>query len=192
MFDLFPAYLTPIVIFFARIIDVSLGTIRILMVSRGQKALAAFLGFFEVLVWAIVVTELIKNLDNWINFVAYAGGFAAGTFIGIYIEEILKVGTIIVRIITRDRFRELSNALKEAKFTITSLDGSGGYVPVKVIFTVLKRKRWKEIVAIIETYDPEAFYSVEEVKYASAKKKLQKAGNEKRLVYRLLRLRKGI
>lgn len=192
MFDLLPAYMVPVGIFFARIFDVSLGTIRIMMVSREQKLLAALLGFFEVLVWAIVVTELIKNLNNWVNFVAYAGGFATGTFIGIYLEGLLKVGTIIVRIITQDKFHELSDALKEAGFTITTLDAAGGFVPVKVIFTVLKRKRWEEAIHIIETHDPAAFYSVEEVKYASAKKGLQKAGNEQRLIYRLLRLRKGI
>lgn len=148
------------------------------------------MGFFEVLVWAIVVTALITNLNNWINFVPYAGGFAAGTYIGIYIEGLLKVGTIIVRIITQDKFQELTNALKEAGFRITSLDADGGYVPVKVIFTILKRKRWDEIVSIIEKHDPKAFYSVEEVKYASAEWGLQKPGSSG--IYNLLRLRKGV
>ncbi len=190
MFEALPAYLIPVGIFFARIMDVSLGTIRIMMVSRELKGWAALLGFFEVLIWAIVVTELITNLDKWINFVAYAGGFAVGNYIGIYIEGLLKVGTIIVRIITQDKFQELTTALKDAGFTITSLEGSGGFVPVKVIFTILKRKRWEEVEAIIKQHDPQAFYSVENVKYARTKKKLQKPGPSR--IYRLLRLRKGI
>lgn len=190
MFESIPPHLLPLGIFFARIIDVSLGTIRIMMVSRDRKLPAAALGFFEVLVWAIVVTELITNLDNWVNFVAYAGGFATGTYVGMYIEGLLKVGTIIVRIITQDKFQELTNALKEAGFTITSLDGAGGFVPVKVIFTILKRKRWDEIVSIIEAHDPNAFYSVEEVKYASAGKPLRQTNG--RGIYRFLGLRKGV
>lgn len=195
MFTLIPVFLIPVFIFLARIMDVSLGTLRIVMVSRGFKFKAALLGFFEVLIWAFVVTELLKNLDNWVNFVAYAGGFSAGTFVGMYIEDKLKVGTIIVRIITQDKKKELTEALTVAGFTITSIDGHGGFGPVNIIFTVLKRRRWNEMISIIETHDPKAFYSSEDVKYATS------AGNHssgsdlnknRSSVNRLLGLRKGL
>lgn len=192
MIEFIPSFIIPLFIFLARITDVSLGTIRIVMVSRGFKYRAAFLGFFEVLIWVLVVTELLKNLDNWINYLAYAGGFAAGTFVGLFIEDKLKVGTIILRIITQNKFEELSEALKNAGFTITSLDAKGGYGPVKIIFTVLKRKKWNEIVSIIEANDPAAFYSSEDVKYANSPLDLIDLNEKRSATNRLLGLRKGI
>ena len=168
MFELFPTWFIPVFIVLARISDVSLGTLRIVMVSRGLKFKAALLGFFEVLIWTLVVTELLQNLDNWINYIAYAAGFALGTYAGMYLENKLKVGTIIVRIITQDKYHELSDALKDAGFVITSLEGEGGFGPVKIIFTVLKRKKWNKVVSVIELHDPNAFYSSEDVKFSSS------------------------
>ena len=192
MFTLIPAFLIPVLIFVSRIMDVSLGTLRIVMVSRGYKYKAAFLGFFEVLIWALVVSELLANLDNWMNFVAYAGGFATGTFVGMYIEDKLKVGTIVVRIITQNKKKELTEALKEASFAITSIDGHGGFGPVNVIFTVLKRRRWDELTSVIKEHDPKAFYSAEDVKYATSAGPLPDINKNRSPVNRLLGLRKGI
>lgn len=191
MFEFLPSYLIPVFIFLARIGDVSLGTIRIVMVSRGFKLRAAVLGFFEVLIWALVVTGLLQNLDNWVNYVAYAGGFATGTFVGMFIESKLKVGAIIARIITQNKHAELSEALKEAGFTITSFDGDGGFSSVKLIFTVLKRKRWSEMETIIQQHDPGAFYSYEDVKFASSHGEID-AIPGRSPVNRLLRVRKGM
>lgn len=192
MFSLIPPILIPIIIFFARIMDVSLGTLRIVMVSRGYKYKAALLGFFEVLIWAFVVAELLKNLNNWVNYVAYAGGFSVGTFVGMYIESKVKVGTIIVRIITQNKREELIESLKEAGFTITSIAAEGGFGPVNIIFTVLKRKRWNEVVSIIEKNDPGAFYSSEDVTYANSSLDLNKLDSDRGATNRLLGLRKGI
>lgn len=190
MFDLFPAYLVPVLIFVSRISDVSLGTMRIAMVSRGLKLRAAILGFFEVLIWTIVVTELLQNLDVWVNYVAYAGGFAMGTYVGMTIESKLKVGTIIVRIITQGKFSELSEALKDAGFTITSLEAEGGFGPVRIIFTILKRKRWNEVVSTIEKHDPKAFYTSEDVKYSTSSGHMSSPNTTP--FHRLLGIRKGL
>ncbi len=192
MFELSLAFLIPTGIFLARIMDVSLGTLRIVMVSRGFKFKAAFLGFFEVLIWAFVVAELLKNLNHWVNYIAYAGGFSVGTFVGMYIEGKVKVGTIIVRIITQNKKEELINSLKEAGFTITSIDGQGGFGPVNIIFTILKRRRWNEVVSIIEKNDPTAFYSSEDVKFANSSLDLNILNNQRSATNRLLGLRKGI
>lgn len=192
MFQLLPVSLIPLFIFLARITDVSLGTIRIVMVSRGFKWRAAILGFFEVLLWLIVVSEILKNLDHWQNYLAYAGGFAAGTYVGMYIEGMLKVGTIIVRIITPNPHEDLVQALKNAGFMITVVDGHGGESPVKIIFTLLKRRRWNEVVSIIETHDSEAFYSSEDVKFASSTHALEAPNGKRTPVNKLLGLRKGI
>lgn len=184
--------ITPLLIFIARIADVSLGTIRITMVSRGYKGPSALLGFFEVLIWVIVVAQVLANLDNWINYVAYAGGFAAGNYIGLYMESKLKVGIILVRIVTINKSEELITALREAGLAITSIDAKGHFNDVKIIFTVLKRKRWNKVINIINEVDPDAFYSSEEVKYASQHGEHPPTPNQKSPTDRLLRVRKGI
>jgi uncharacterized protein YebE (UPF0316 family) len=187
-----PTFLLPILIFFARIADVSLGTLRITMVSRGYKLQSAVLGFFEVLIWVIVVAQLLSNLDHWVNYVAYAAGFSAGTFIGLYIEDKMKVGTVMVRIITLNKSQELIEALKNIGVAITSIDAKGGFNDVKVIFTVLKRKRLSEVFSTVKNIDPEAFFSTEDVKYSN-KHHDHLVNPEKRSpIDRLLRLRKGL
>ncbi|HCD52487.1 MAG TPA: hypothetical protein DEQ34_08570, partial [Balneolaceae bacterium] len=132
--------------------------------------------------------------DSVVNYVAYAGGFATGTYVGMMIEGKLKVGTIIVRIITRNKFQVLTEALKASGFTITTLDAKGGVdvEPVKIIFTVLKRKRWNEIVTLIEANDPQAFYSSEDVKFSNSVGEIDNLSSRRSPVNRLLGVRKGI
>lgn len=192
MFEIIPVVWLPVVIFFARICDVSLGTLRIIFVSRGMKVRAAVLGFFEVLIWIIVVAQLIQHLNNWLNFVAYAGGFSVGTFLGIAIENKLKVGTLLVRVITAENPQTLIARLKEAGFMLTRVEASGGKGPVQIIFSVVRRKRWDEVKDIIEAFDPDAFYSVEDVKYASANGSGTLINNTGTSLNRLLRVRKAI
>ena len=182
----------PIVIFLARICDVSLGTLRILFVSRGMKVKAALLGFLEVLIWVMVIAQLMQHLNNWANYVAYAGGFAAGTFLGMTLENKLKVGTVMIRVVTNGNASELIKRLKEAKVMLTFMDAQGGMGAVKIIFTIIKRKRWNEVVNIIEAFDSEAFYSIEDVKYSSGNKPTYGLSSAINRFDRLLRVRKGI
>lgn len=161
------------------------------MVSRGYKGKAALLGFFEVLIWAIVVSELLNNLDNWANLIGYAGGFATGNYVGLILEDVLKVGTVIARIITQDKKHELVEDLKSRGFIITVINAHGGFTPVDVIFTVLKRKRLDELEEVVRTHDPGAFYSVEDVKYASSDGSISSPEKEKKYSDRILGLRKG-
>jgi uncharacterized protein YebE (UPF0316 family) len=186
------AVLLPLVIFFSRIADVSLGTLRITMVSRGYKWESALLGFFEVLIWVIVVAQLLNNLDHWVNYIAYAAGFSAGTFMGLYIEEKMKVGTVLVRIITLQKSGELIEALKESGVAVTSIDAKGGFNDVKVIFTVLKRKKLTNVFNIVKEVDPEAFFSTEDVKYSNKHHDHLVDPSNRSPVDRLLRIRKGV
>ncbi|WP_428235958.1 DUF2179 domain-containing protein [Gracilimonas sp.] len=185
-------FVLPVLIFCARIADVSLGTLRITMVSRGYKWQSALLGFFEVLIWVIVVAQLLKNLNHWVNYVAYAAGFSAGTFIGLYIEDKMKVGTVLIRIITLDKSDELIEALKEAGVAITSVDAKGGFNDVKVIFTVLKRKKLNKVYDIVKEIDPEAFFSTEDVKYSNKHHDHLVNPSARSPIDRLLRVRKGL
>jgi uncharacterized protein YebE (UPF0316 family) len=188
----FPAYILPLLIFFARIADVSLGTLRITMVSRGYKWESAILGFFEVLIWVIVVAQLLTNLDHWVNYIAYAAGFSAGTFIGLYIEDKMKVGTVLVRIITLQKSHDLIEALKEAGVAVTSMDAKGGFNDVKVIFTVLKRKKLNKVFDIVKEIDSEAFFSTEDVKYSNKHHDHLVDPDSRSPIDRLLRVRKGL
>ena len=99
MFELIPETYVPVFIFFARILDVSTGTLRIMFVSKGMKGKSTLMGFIEVLIWIVIIAQIFQNLDNWMNYVAFAGGFAAGTYVGMYIEEKMKMGVQIFRII---------------------------------------------------------------------------------------------
>lgn len=189
--EFIPASYVPIFIFFARILDVSMGTLRIMFVSKGFRGKATMLGFVEVLIWIVIVAQIFSNLDNWMNYVAFAGGFATGNFIGMTIEQRMKMGVQIFRIIVGENSKGLTEALKESDFRITSINGEGIFGPVKVIFTVAKRKRWKELSEILNEYAPNAFYSVEDVKHVSQLEEgLQP--HQQDLITRMLKLKKGI
>lgn len=162
------------------------------MVSRGYKWESAVLGFFEVLIWVIVVAQLLTNLDHWVNYIAYAAGFSAGTFMGLYIEDKMKIGTVLVRVITLQKSPDIIEALKEAGVAVTSVDARGGFNDVKIIFTVLKRKKLNKVFDIVKDIDPEAFFSTEEVKYSNKHHDHLPLSDNLSPMDRLLRIRKGV
>jgi len=161
--------LIPLLIFFARIFDVSLGTLRIVMIAKGQKRIAPFLGFFEVLVWLIAIGRIMQNLDNWICYIAYAGGYATGNYIGMLIEEKLAVGIVQLQIITGSESGQLINALKVAGYGITHQNAVGGSSgnSVSVIYSVVLRNDINKVVSIIHKFDPNAFYSIGDVRFVN-------------------------
>ncbi len=154
----------PIIIFFARVCDVTLGTIRIIFVSRGKRNIAPLLGFFEVLIWIVVIGQLVQHLQSVTSYLGYAAGFAAGNFVGMFIEDHLALGTLIVRAIVPSGGAELMRRLHEAGYGVTGVDGEGANGPVKLIYTVVKRRNLKQVVAIIHDCHPKAFLSVEDVR----------------------------
>lgn len=154
----------PALICLARICDVSLGTIRIITISKGMKSLAAGLAFFEIIIWLFSIGQIMQNLTNIANYIAYATGYAVGNYVGIYIEEKLSLGTIMLRIITKKKADDLIAFLKSAGYGVTIIKAAGGYGPVDVIFTIIKRKEYKTVVEIIKKFNPKAVYTVEEVR----------------------------
>jgi len=163
----FGTIIVPILIVLAKIIDVSLGTIRIILVSKGLKKFAPIIGFVEVLVWIIAIGQVMQNLTNPINYVAYAFGFALGNYFGILLEAKLALGQVIVRVISKKDASELIEVLKNAKYGITIVDAIGSTGPVHMIFTVIKRSQIKDVVEIIKEYNPRAFYSIEDIRFVS-------------------------
>jgi uncharacterized protein YebE (UPF0316 family) len=157
----------PLLIFLAEMTVVTLGTIRIIFVSRGMKFLAPMLGFFEIMIWLFAIGQIMQNLSNASCYMAFAGGFTAGNFLGILVEKRLALGTLVVRIITNRDATELIDGLKSAGYGVTRIDGQGATGAVQVVFTVIKRRELENVVAIIEGFDPRAFYSVDDLQSAS-------------------------
>jgi uncharacterized protein YebE (UPF0316 family) len=162
--ELFKWVLLPLLIVIARVVDVSIGTIRIVFVSRGHKIIAPVLGFFEVLVWLLAIGQIMRNLSNFMCYIAYGTGFALGTYIGLLIEEKLALGVLLVRIITQKDAGELIDALKRENYGVTSVPAFGTTGRVDVIFTVIKRSAVDNVLRIINRFNPKAFYSIENVK----------------------------
>lgn len=154
----------PVIIFLARVCDVTLGTIRIIFTSRGKRNLAPLLGFVEVLIWIVVIGQLVKNLDSITSYLGYAAGFAVGNFVGMYIEDHLALGMLIVRAIVPTGGDELMKKLHAAGYGVTGVTGEGANGPVKLIYTIVKRRHLKEVVALIHATHPKAFLSVEDVR----------------------------
>ncbi len=166
--DLFYSWiLLPILIFLARVCDVSLGTIRIIFISKGIKYLAPFIGFFEILIWLLAIGQIMQNLTNIFYYFFYAGGFAAGNLIGILLEEKLSIGTVAIRIITRRNADELIQALRKKHISITIVDAKGAKGPVKLLFSIVKRQNVKKVISVVKKYNPNAFYSIEDIRQVS-------------------------
>jgi uncharacterized protein YebE (UPF0316 family) len=163
----FEFFLLPLLIFFARIIDVSIGTVRIVFVARGVKTLASLFAFFEILIWLVTIQQVLANISNPLHYIAYAGGFSFGTYIGMIIENKLSIGFVMLRIITARGGSELAKHLRERGFRVTDLDAFGNSGPVRIIFAVVKRAALPDLEARIRKFNPGAFYSIEDIRSIS-------------------------
>ncbi|OGC08313.1 hypothetical protein A2V82_02220 [candidate division KSB1 bacterium RBG_16_48_16] len=153
----------PALIFCARIIDVSIGTMRIVYIGRGKKFLAPLLGFFEVFIWLIAIGQIFKHLDNVACYFGWAGGFAMGNYVGMVIEDKLAIGAQILRIICREDSQQITEHLKSEGYGITLVNAEGTAGAVKIIFTVVMRKDLPKVLGIMKQHNPKAFYTVEDV-----------------------------
>jgi uncharacterized protein YebE (UPF0316 family) len=165
--QLFTWLILPLLIFIARICDVSIGTIRLIFVNKGFKMLAPVLGFFEVIIWILAISQIMQHLDNLICYIAYGGGFAMGNYVGIILEEKLSIGTVILRIIPKTDSTELTNYLKSKNFGVTLMDGEGSSGPVKIIFSIIGRQDIEHVIMKVNEYNPSSFYTIEDVKAVS-------------------------
>jgi uncharacterized protein YebE (UPF0316 family) len=157
--------LLPLLVFFARIIDVSIGTLRIIFVSRSLKGWAAVLGFFESLIWVLAISQVMQNLTNVLTYLAFALGFATGNYVGVLIEERIALGSLIVRIITRKDATVLTEHLWKAGYGVTNLRARGETGPVQLIFTVCRRRNLQDVLTLVKRFNPRAFYTIEDVRF---------------------------
>lgn len=165
--ELFNYVIMPLLIFFARVTDVSINTLRIMFMLNGKKKIAPILGFFEALIWLLAIGQIFQNINNPMSYLAYAGGFAMGTFVGMTIEEKLALGRVLVRVITPTPMPELIEYMKEKNFRFTSVGAEGRFGKVNLLFTVMKRDALTEFVGKVKAFNDKAFYTIESVKRVS-------------------------
>lgn len=154
----------PFLIFLARICDVSIGTLRIIFVSKGKKNIAPILGFFEVLIWITAISKIMENLDHYINFIAYAAGFATGNLVGMIIEEKLAMGFLMIRVFANEKGKELVQILNKSGFGATAVEAHGARENINLIYSIVKRNELPDVLTIINDLNPKAFYTIEDVK----------------------------
>jgi uncharacterized protein YebE (UPF0316 family) len=157
----------PLLIFVARIFDVTLQTLRIIMLSSGKKNLAPILGFFEVLVWVVVISQLVRNLATVAGYLAYAAGFATGTLVGIWLEKKLSIGMLLIRIITVRDATPLITRLRASGYGVTEVEAHGATGLASLIYTVIRRKDLQPVMDLVKQTDPGLFVSVETITSAS-------------------------
>ncbi|MFX1408399.1 MAG: DUF2179 domain-containing protein [Promethearchaeota archaeon] len=159
----FALIILPILIFFARLSDVTLGTLRIVFISQGRRKLAPIIGFFEILVWLLAVGQIFSNLTNIIYYLAYAAGFAIGNYVGLILENKISLGLISLHLIIKDDPGKLIKTLKDNGYGLTILTAEGIKGNVKLVVMIIKRKNQNKVLEIIRNVSPEAFISIEQV-----------------------------
>jgi len=157
----------PILILMARVADVTIGTIRIIVVAKGNKYLAPVLGFFEVLIWLFALGIVMANLTNAMTYLGFALGYALGNYVGILIEERLAMGNLMVHIITKEKAGDLLRILKARKYKITHFKAYSNDGEVSVIYVLVKRKNLQLLVNRVKKTHPKAFFSIEDVRNVS-------------------------
>lgn len=162
--SIFNYVVLPFIIFLMRLIDVTLMTLRIIFVSKGYKLWSSVMGFFEVSVWLVAISQVMNNLDKPLYAIAYAVGFACGNYLGAYLDEKIALGVNLLQIITNKDAEQLVKYLRDNDFGVTSINAEGARGPVKVIYSVVRRKDLNKIIQIVNEFNPNAFYSVAEVR----------------------------
>jgi uncharacterized protein YebE (UPF0316 family) len=155
---------TAFLIFCLRLVDVSLGTVRVIMIGRGQHKIAPVLGFVEVTIWVVAISQVITNLDNAINILAYSGGFAAGTLVGMWIEDKLPLGYVGISIVSTTKGQEIARKLRQADYGVTEMIGSGRSGIVDMITTIVPRRDVEEVFQLVNQTDPKSFIAVDDMK----------------------------
>jgi uncharacterized protein YebE (UPF0316 family) len=150
-------------VFCLRLTDVTLGTLRILMTVRGRKLLAGAIGFVEVAIFAVAISQVVRNMDNLWNVLGYAAGFATGTIVGMTIEERLVLSFTVVRIIS-EVGTNLAQAIRKAGFGATEMTGQGMNRAVNVLEVIVRRTDLPAVLQIVDRVDNKAFVTVEEAR----------------------------
>jgi len=160
----------PLAIFVAEMCVVTISTMRIIFIGRGIKSLAAGLGFFEITIWLFAIGQVMSNLSNPACYVAFAGGFVIGNFLGMHLEQRVAIGSVLVRVITSQDARRLVDLLRDAGCGVTRVGAQGLTGPVEIVFTVIRRRRLTEVLALVKRFDENAFYSIDDLQASAPRR----------------------
>lgn len=152
----------PLVVFLLRATDVSMATVRMLLIVRGHRFLAPLIGFFEILIWVMAIGIVVQHLSSPLHVIGYAAGFATGNFLGLLLEERLALGLATVRTVVRSGGAELAAELRDAGFGVTEMIGRGREGEVDVLYSVLRRRQVPRALAMIDAGAPNSFVVVDE------------------------------
>ena len=155
-----------LLIFCLRMIGVALGTVRMILIGRGQRKIAPLLGFIESMIWVYAISQVITNLDNIFNIVGYSGGFAVGTLVGMWIENKLALGYVEINVISMAHDSEIVEKLRQADYGVTEFSGSGQSGAVNKIATIVSRKDIKAVFQLVNKVDPQSFIIVDDMAVA--------------------------
>jgi len=145
-------------------LDVTLGTLRLVFISKGAKHIAPIVGFVEIFIWVSVIAQMLSHANGFWSYFSYAAGYAVGTYIGLSLEIKIGFGYLILRVFTAKTGHDLVTTLNAANFGATMIEGYGAVSRVNIIETVFRRTSLSEVTRIIGDYDHNAFYTVEDVR----------------------------
>jgi uncharacterized protein YebE (UPF0316 family) len=165
--NIFAFIVIPLLIMISKIAEVTMGTIRIILVAKGNKYLAPMLGFFEVFIWIATMGLIMANLNNVFSFFFYALGFAIGNYVGIRMEEKLAMGNLMVHVITKKKAGDLIRTLKARKYRITHFEAHSNDGEITILYILVKRKNLDKLISRIKRRHPKAFFSIEDVRFIS-------------------------
>ncbi len=157
----------PAFIFAARVVDVSIGTLRTIYLVRGSRVLAPLLGFFEVTIWVLAISGVLIHLDRWYNILAYGAGFATGNAVGLFLEQKLAIGMQAVLLISRSSSAAVAGGLRLAGYPVTEVKGSGLSGAVSLSFVVVPRREVPMVIRCARSVDTEVFCTVEDIRSAN-------------------------
>jgi len=158
------AWLFALLIFALRVGDMTLDTIRVLFVVRGKKLLVWILGFFQSLIFVVAISSVLSQLDNILNVIGYATGFATGNLVGMLIESRLAIGHVLVNIISSNRGTFIAERLRASGYAVTEIAGRGMNGTVFELHANVLRKDVSQVETIVLESDPQAFVTAEDVR----------------------------
>ena len=176
---IFSWVILPLLIFVARICDQTIGTLRLIFVSKGLKRIVPFLAFFESMIWLLAISQILSRLDNAATFLAYGLGYATGNYVGMLFEERLSIGSVIIRIFSKEHIAEFIEVLHKHDYGYTIINAEGSTGELKIIFSIINRKYLSHLIEQINAIDNHTFYTVEEVK--SVKRGIFKQSQRRKL-----------
>lgn len=157
-------FVAALLIFLARVLNITLATMRTLVMTRGLRVVSAVLGFFEALIFAVVISQVVQDLGNVWNLVSYSAGFAGGILVGLTIEQRLAMGYATLNIVSSHKAHEVAEAIRQAGFGATESWGHGSEGRVGLVRTVVNRREVSRISDVINKADPASFVTIEETR----------------------------